>query len=118
MKVMEGVSWDFSDRHATKITTQRKMTVPRIPKTGHVAKAVSMRLGDAISGCFRRIRKLYFSVSELESWRVRRNLCPLFVVGTTASETLTVCDVDHELTVKVEAEGQRRNCIEFSARIG
>ena len=57
MKVMAGVSSGFPDRHATKATALRKTMALRIPKTGHVAEATSMRLAAAISGCFTCIRK-------------------------------------------------------------
>ena len=55
VKVMDDVSWSLSDRHATKATALRKTIAIR--KTAHIAEAVSMRLGDAILGCFRCIRE-------------------------------------------------------------
>jgi hypothetical protein len=44
---MDGVSWSFSDLHATKATTLRKTIAIR--KTGHIAEAPSMRLAATIS---------------------------------------------------------------------
>jgi len=57
VKVMDGVSWSFSDLRAINATALTKTIALRIRKTGHVAEAVPMRLAAATSGCFRCIRK-------------------------------------------------------------
>jgi len=49
VKVMDGVSWSFSDLHAIKATALTKTTALRIRKTGHVAEAVPTRLDAATS---------------------------------------------------------------------
>jgi hypothetical protein len=36
---MDGVSWGFSDQHATKATTLRKTIALRIPKAARFAEA-------------------------------------------------------------------------------
>jgi hypothetical protein len=49
VKLMNGVSCDFSDRQAIKVTAPRKTITLRIRKTGHIAEAVSMGLTATIS---------------------------------------------------------------------
>jgi len=50
VKVMDGVSWSFSDLHAIKAALLTKTIALRIRKTGYVAEAVPMRLAAATSG--------------------------------------------------------------------
>jgi len=49
VKVMDGVSWSFSDLHAIKAVALTKTIALGIRKTGYVAEAVPMRLAAATS---------------------------------------------------------------------
>jgi len=49
VKVIDGVSWGFSDLQATQGSAARKTIALRLRKTGHVAEAVSTQLAAAIS---------------------------------------------------------------------
>ena len=50
MKVMDGVSWSFSDLRAIKAAALTKTIALRIRKTGYVAEAAPLRLAAATSG--------------------------------------------------------------------
>ena len=56
MKEIDGVSWSFSDRQASKATALRKTIALRVRKTKHVAEAASMRFAAVISKYFTCIR--------------------------------------------------------------